>query len=74
MSICLGSPPETLVYEYYDKDKVYHKLGPLTPLEFYQQYVKPYFNVDDKVSLTYLLSRSCYLLTCVVRRANDNVV
>jgi len=55
VSICIGSPPETVTWEYYDKDKQYHKVGPLTPLEFYEQYVKPHFNISDKV-LVMLLS------------------
>jgi len=38
-----------VTWEYYDKEKQYHKIGPLTPLEFYQQYVQPHFNVSDKV-------------------------
>ena len=50
LSVCLGSPPETVTWEYYDKDKQYHKVGPMTPLEFYQQYVQPHFNVSDKVT------------------------
>ena len=37
------------MWEYYDKSKKYHKLGPITPLAFYQQHVKPYFNMEDKV-------------------------
>lgn len=50
VGICLGIPSETFVWEYYDKTKQYHSVGPLTPHEFYIKYVKPYFNVDDKVS------------------------
>ncbi|KDR10497.1 bleomycin hydrolase [Zootermopsis nevadensis] len=51
VGICLGIPPETFVWEYYDKTKQYHSVGPLTPLDFYIKYVKPYFNVNDKVCL-----------------------
>lgn len=51
VGICLGVPPETFVWEYYDKSKNYNTVGPVTGPEFYTKYVKPYFNVDDKVCL-----------------------
>ncbi|MEJ1287643.1 bleomycin hydrolase [Cricetulus griseus] len=47
--ICLGNPPETFTWEYRDKDKNYHKIGPITPLQFYQEHVKPLFNMEDKI-------------------------
>lgn len=50
MRICVGSPPETITWEYYDKNKKFTKLGPITPLEFYKEHVKPHFNMEDKVS------------------------
>ena len=40
--------------EYYDKDKVYHKLGPMTPLEFYQKLVKPLFDLEKQVTVPFL--------------------
>jgi len=49
VSICLGIPDKTFAWEYYDKNKVYHKIGPLTSLEFYEKYVKPCYDVDNKV-------------------------
>ncbi|XP_011298865.1 bleomycin hydrolase [Fopius arisanus] len=51
VGICLGVPQETITWEYYDKSKVYNCVGPITPLDFYKKYVKPYYNVDDKVCL-----------------------
>lgn len=48
-SVCLGSPPETICWEYRDKDKNFHRMGPLTPQEFYRQHVKPLYNIQDKV-------------------------
>ncbi|KAK3859952.1 hypothetical protein Pcinc_033966 [Petrolisthes cinctipes] len=51
VSICLGIPPQTFTWEYYDKAKAYHKVGPLTPLEFYNEHVKPVFNIEEKVCL-----------------------
>lgn len=50
VSICLGIPNETFTWTYYDKNKSFHNIGPITPQEFYEKYVKPVFNVDDKVS------------------------
>lgn len=55
VSICLGIPPKTFCWEYYDKSKAYHKVGPITPLEFYNEHVKPVYNVEDKVCLGNLL-------------------
>lgn len=49
VGICLGIPNETFVWEYYDKNKAYNRIGPITPLEFYDKHVKPHFNVDEKV-------------------------
>ncbi|KAI0215909.1 Bleomycin hydrolase [Lamellibrachia satsuma] len=51
VSVCIGTPPDTFTFEYYDKDKAYHKIGPIKPVDFYTQYVKPLFNMEDKVVL-----------------------
>jgi len=51
ISICLGTPRDTFTYEYYDKSKAYHKIGPITPQQFYHDYVKPVYNIEDKVCL-----------------------
>ncbi|XP_066968341.1 bleomycin hydrolase [Macrobrachium rosenbergii] len=51
VAICLGIPPTNFMWEYYDKSKAYHKVGPLTPLEFYNEHVKSVYNVEDKVCL-----------------------
>ncbi|XP_056646080.1 bleomycin hydrolase [Diorhabda carinulata] len=51
VGICLGIPNETFIWSYYDKNKAYHSIGPITPKQFYEQHVKPHFNVDDKVCL-----------------------
>jgi bleomycin hydrolase len=50
VGICLGIPPETFTWEYYNKAKEFKSIGQITPLDFYVGHVKPYFNVDDKVS------------------------
>ncbi|KAK2179676.1 hypothetical protein NP493_477g00011 [Ridgeia piscesae] len=51
VSICVGTPPDTFTFEYYDKDKKYQKIGPISPINFYTQYVKPLYNMEDKVVL-----------------------
>jgi bleomycin hydrolase len=51
VGICLGIPPPSFTWEYYDKNKKYNSVGPVTPLEFYEKHVKQFFNVDDKVCL-----------------------
>ncbi|XP_023311075.1 bleomycin hydrolase-like [Anoplophora glabripennis] len=51
VGICLGIPSETFTWSYYDKDKAFKSIGPVTPKEFYEKHVKPFFNVDDKVCL-----------------------
>lgn len=48
-SVCLGSPPDSICWEYRDKDKNFHRIGPLTPQEFYSEHVKPLYNIQDKV-------------------------
>lgn len=51
VSICVGSPPETFTWEFRDKEKTYHKIGPVTPQDFYREHVKPIYNVEDKICL-----------------------
>ncbi|XP_077299691.1 bleomycin hydrolase-like [Arctopsyche grandis] len=51
VSICLSIPPEEFVWEYYTKSKQYKSVGPITPVAFYETYVKPVFDVNDKVCL-----------------------
>ena len=42
-------PPTEFTWEYYDKSKEHHKVGPISPLDFYNDYVKKLFDVDEKV-------------------------
>uniref|UniRef100_A0A0B8RSF0 Bleomycin hydrolase n=1 Tax=Philothamnus irregularis TaxID=1899461 RepID=A0A0B8RSF0_9SAUR len=51
VSICLGNPPTTFCWEYCDKEKNYHKIGPISPAKFYQDHVKPLFDMESKVCL-----------------------
>ena len=50
IGICLGVPPTEFSWEYYDKSKEHHKVGPISPLDFYNDYVKKLFDVDEKVT------------------------
>lgn len=51
VSICLGIPPTTFSWEYRNKNKEYHSVENVTPLQFYNEYVKPYYNLENKVCL-----------------------
>ncbi|XP_050667775.1 bleomycin hydrolase [Leptidea sinapis] len=51
VATCLGTPPEKCTLEFYNKEKQYVKMGPVSPKQFYEEYVKPLYNVDDKVCL-----------------------
>ncbi|MBN3284698.1 BLMH hydrolase, partial [Polyodon spathula] len=51
VSVCLGSPPDTFTWEYRDKEKNFHRLGPLSPLQFYREHVKPLYDIEDKICL-----------------------
>lgn len=53
IAICLGIPKDEFVWEYYDKNKAYHKVGPITPLQFYEEYVKPVFDIENKICLVH---------------------
>lgn len=49
LSICLGTPPKTITWEYYDMRKNYKSIGPISPLEFYRERIKPNFDMEEKV-------------------------
>ncbi|KAK3084642.1 hypothetical protein FSP39_016734 [Pinctada imbricata] len=51
LSICLGTPPREFTWEYYNNEKVYNKIGPIKPKDFYDKHVKPLYNVADKVCI-----------------------
>ena len=51
VGICLGVPPATFEWEYYDKNKKVQRVGPIEPRQFYVEHVKPLFDVDSKVCL-----------------------
>lgn len=66
VGICLGIPNESFTWEYYDKNKAYHSIGPLSPVEFYEKYVKNSFNVDEKVSGYKLILNTCSSSSCII--------
>lgn len=49
LSIHLGQPPESFVWEWRDKEKKFHRHGTITPQEFMEQYVD--CALDDYVCL-----------------------
>ncbi|XP_022904570.2 bleomycin hydrolase [Onthophagus taurus] len=51
VGICLGIPSESFVWTFYDKNKQFHSVGPISPKEFYENHVKHIFNLDNKVCL-----------------------
>ena len=51
VGICLGIPPKTFTWEYYDKSKKSHKIENISPLDFYQKHVQEHFNVSNKICL-----------------------
>ena len=55
VGICLGIPPTEFSWEYYDKSKEYKKVGPITPLDFHNNFVSKLFNVDDKVKSMHVM-------------------
>jgi len=52
LGICLGIPPDTITWRFNDILGDQQKIGPITPLEFYNDHVKPHFDVSTKVHLT----------------------
>ena len=51
VGICLGIPPAQFKWDYMDKSKQHQSVGPISPLEFYEKYVKPVWNIENKVCL-----------------------
>ena len=58
VGICLGIPPTTFTWEYTDKAKQFVSVGSLSPQQFYETYVKPVWNVEEKVSRLEVLGTS----------------
>ena len=57
VGICLGIPPKTFTWEYYDKTKQNCVVENISSLEFYEMLVKPLYNVEQKVR-TWTISSS----------------
>lgn len=49
LCICFGKPVEKFDFEYVDKDKVYHVDYDMTPVSFYEKYIK--LSLEDYVSV-----------------------
>ena len=77
IGICLGVPPETFTWQYYDKAKKYNDVREVTPLQFYTQHVKPgtcgmliNINIITKVSK----SRLGYMIWIPIKRDRESAV
>jgi len=46
-----GNPPTTFNWSFYDKKKKYHSINNLTPLNFYNNYIKPLYDIDNHISI-----------------------
>ena len=73
VSTCLGTPPKEFTFEYYDKDKKYKKIGPVSPLDFYREHVKPHFNVDDKVRIATNSNLFFVFVCCIVNKPSAHI-
>jgi len=51
VGICLGIPPSKFTWEFTVKSKEFQSVGPISPLEFYNTWVKPVWSVEDKICL-----------------------
>jgi bleomycin hydrolase len=51
LSIHMGTPPSSFVWQWRDKDNKFHRDGQMTPLEFAKKYVT--LNLDDYVCLVH---------------------
>lgn len=49
LALTLGVPPKVFSYEYVDKNKNYHIIKDITPLEFYKKYVG--IDLSNKISI-----------------------
>ena len=54
LSIAFGTPPKSFVFEYYDKNKVFHSTGEITPIEFFKKFVD--IDLDNYIELMNLKS------------------
>lgn len=61
VGICLGIPSETFTWQCYDKSKNLISIGPITPLQFYQEHVRQHFNVNEKVYYDYSYTLLTYV-------------
>ena len=52
----MGVPCKVFTWEYCNKSKVFYKIGPITPLQFYREHVQQHFDVQSKVILFSLFS------------------
>ena len=49
--IALGTPPTSFDWEYTDRDGKAESVKGITPLRFYEELIRPLYNMDDKICL-----------------------
>lgn len=72
LCIHLGQPPTTFTWQYRDKDKGFHRLGPITPLAFFAEHVGA--DLDDQVCLIHCPQEAKRMNTLYTVRFLGNVV
>ena len=50
----LGEPPLTFGWKYLDTKEKFHRYENITPQQFYQKYVKPFYNIDEKICIIHI--------------------
>jgi bleomycin hydrolase len=51
VTVCLGTPPKQFTLHYKNSSKEVCSIGPVTPLEFYENHVKHVFDIEAKICL-----------------------
>ena len=70
LACCYGVPPKQFDFEYTDKDKKYHIIKGITPLEFYHEYTD--ININNYVCITNVPTKDkTFNRTYVVKYLNN---
>lgn len=68
----LGEPPTDFVFEYTDKDDVFHRTKRMTPKEFYEEFIG--WKLEDKVSLIHAPTEDKPYYRCYTVKYLNSVV
>ncbi len=72
LCIHLGTPPKSFVWQYYDKDKNFHRDGEMTPQEFAVKYIQT--NLDDLICLIHCPQKTKSMNTLYTIERLGNIV